>query len=293
MTSFQLPKERNDNNRQNHSVHHNNSESENQTTRRNENPRKRRHSQPRQPERPAESKSKQNRSVRHNDSANQTTRPNENPRKRRHSQPIQPEKPAESKIFHAEAAIKSLKRHMDKGTCPESLQYRARARIRADSDFKTDIKRIRKNAEQEVVKALTRFHHREIDRARVELNQSKRPKVEKTSTRNENCKGKSARSTPAANTDVTFTNVKEIATNIQASIAQFSIMMERLGDTENKQAEKYKCVFSDSNNNNRAKEKAKNNVTNRKRKERRKIKQMNQLNIQIEANRKHIKKPLK
>lgn len=40
---------------------------------------------------------------------------------------------------------------MDKGTCPESLQYRAKARIRADNDFKTDIKRIRKNAEQEVV----------------------------------------------------------------------------------------------------------------------------------------------
>lgn len=40
---------------------------------------------------------------------------------------------------------------MDKGTCPESLQYRAKAQIRADNDFKTDIKRIRKNAEQEVV----------------------------------------------------------------------------------------------------------------------------------------------
>ena len=45
--------------------------------------------------------------------------------------------------------------------------------------------------------------------------------------------------TPAAYTDVTFTNVKEIATNIQASIAQFSKLMEGLGDTENKQAENY------------------------------------------------------
>ena len=65
-------------------------------------------------------------------------------------------------------------------------------------------------------------------------------------------------------------------------------MMEGLGDTENKQAEKYKFVFPDSHNNSRAKEKAK-NVTNRKRKEHRKIKQMNQLKVQIEANRKHIK----
>ena len=178
-------------------------------------------------------------------------------------------------------AVKSVKRHMDKGTCPESLQYMARARIRADNDFKIDIKRIRKNAEQEVVKALTRLHYREIDRARVQLKKSKRPKVEKTSTRNENCTNKPARSAPAANTNVTITSVKEIATNIQASITQFSKMMEKLRQTENKRSGKYKCVFSDPHNNNRAIDNAKGNITNRKRKERRKIKQTNQLNIQI------------
>ena len=32
----------------------------------------------------------------------------------------------EDKISQAEGAIKSLKRHTDKGTCPETLQYRAR-----------------------------------------------------------------------------------------------------------------------------------------------------------------------
>ena len=115
-------------------------------------------------------------------------------------------------------AVKSVKRHMDKGTCPESLQYRARAQIRVDNDFKTDNKCIRINAKQEVVKALTRFHYREIDRPCVELKKLKRPKVEKTSTRNENCTTKPAHSTPAANTDVTITNVKEIAMNIQARL---------------------------------------------------------------------------
>ena len=82
--------------------------------------------------------------------------------KRRHSQS------ADEKISHSEQAINSLKRHTEKGTCLETLQYRARGRIRADTKFKTDIKRIRKNAEQEYVKALTRFHYREIDRQRVE-----------------------------------------------------------------------------------------------------------------------------
>ena len=65
---------------------------------------------------------------------------------------------------------------------------------------------------------------------------------------------------------------------------QFRKMMEKLGETENKQAVKYKCVFYDSHNNDRTIDNAKGNITNRKRKERRKIKQMNQLNIQIEAN---------
>ena len=76
-------------------------------------------------------------------------------RKRRHSQS------AEEKISHSEQAIKSLKIHTEKRTCPETLQYRARARIRADNEFKTEIKRIRKNVEPEFVKSLTRFYYRE------------------------------------------------------------------------------------------------------------------------------------
>lgn len=103
-----------------------------------------------------------------------------------------------------------------------------------------------KNAEQEVVKALTRFHYREIDRARVEIKKSKRPKVGQTSTRNENCKSKSARFDTSCEHDVTIPNVKKIAENIQASIARFSKMIERLGDTENKRVEKYKSVVSNS-----------------------------------------------
>ena len=213
-----------------------------------------------------------------------SSRTNENPRKRRRSQPRQPEKSAENKIFHAEAAIKSLKRRIDKGTCPETLQYRARANIRVDNEFITDVKRLRKKAEQELVKALTRFHYREIDRARVEITKSKRPKVVQTATKNEKCNNP-ARSAPAeCNTDVTLSNVKEIAGNIQASIAQFGKMMEKLGEIENKQVKKYKCVFSDSHHNtgaknnakSRHKENAKSTLTNKKRKERRKLKQKKQ-----------------
>ena len=74
---------------------------------------------------------------------------------------------------------KKLKRHTEKGTCPANLRYKARARIRADNEFKNDISRIRKNAQQECVKALTRFHYRECDRFRGELQKEKRPRVPK------------------------------------------------------------------------------------------------------------------
>ena len=51
-----------------------------------------------------------------------------------------------------------------------SLKYKARANITADKDFKADVKRIRK-----YVKALMRFHYRDIDRHRAELHRNKRP----------------------------------------------------------------------------------------------------------------------
>ena len=94
-------------------------------------------------------------------------------RKRRYSQTMS----AEEKFNNSERAIKALKRHTESGTCPESLKYTARARIRADTEFKTDIKRIRKSAEQEFLKALTRFHYRETDRLRSEIKRGKRSKV--------------------------------------------------------------------------------------------------------------------
>ena len=129
-----------------------------------------------------------------------------------------------------------------KGTCPESLQYRARAKIRADNDFKLDIKRICKDAEQEVVKAITRFHQREIDRYRIEIKKSKRPRISEASKPSKTLT-ETARSASAVNNNITIKSVEQIAENIQASIAQFSEMMKKLGDAKNKQVEKYTCLL--------------------------------------------------
>ena len=86
------------------------------------------------------------------------TRGRDQPRKRRHSETLEPE----DLIEQSEQAIKSLKRHAERGTCPKSLQYRARACIRADNDFKSDIKRIRTQAEQGIVGAPLDFTNAEL-----------------------------------------------------------------------------------------------------------------------------------
>ena len=64
-------------------------------------------------------------------------------RKRRYSEVLSEEK----LIEQLEEALKALNRHSKRGTHPKTLQYKARA----EEAFKTDIKKIRKTTEQEVV----------------------------------------------------------------------------------------------------------------------------------------------
>ena len=210
-------------------------------------------------------------------------------RKRRHSETISPEE----KITHSEQAIKSLKRHSERGTCPQTLQYRTRAHIKADADFKSDVKRIRKNAEQQFVQALLNFHHREINRSRVEIKRGKRPKASKrhsnTDVNKKTERKKLAKST-ASNYDVTLENVQKLADSIQDKFESFSKVMSTLQGITNKHVEKYTCLFSDSNISERVKRKPqKPYLSNRKRKERKQTKNKKQLHEPSEANKKHIK----
>ena len=64
---------------------------------------------------------------------------NENAAKVKHFQ--------KKKIEQSEETLKALNRHSQRGTCPKTLQYKARA----DEAFKTDINKIRRTTEQEVV----------------------------------------------------------------------------------------------------------------------------------------------
>ena len=90
-----------------------------------------------------------------------------------------------------------------------------------DNDFKTDIKRIRKNTEQEGLKALTRFHYRKIKRYKVEIKKTKRLTISETPTTSTTnyTTTESACSAPAENNDVTVEHVKQNGHTIPNSSA--------------------------------------------------------------------------
>ena len=132
-------------------------------------------------------------------------------RKRRYSETLSEERIIEQ----SEEALKALNRHSQRGTCPKTLQYKARARIRADEAFKTDIKRIRKTTEQEVVNALIRYHERRIAESKKSLKRQKRPigTVNKKSKDNKNTHEQ---------------NVKEIAENFFKKFNEFKNIMNTM-----------------------------------------------------------------
>ena len=211
-------------------------------------------------------------------------------RKRRHSQVNWS---TGEKLFHAEQAIKKLKRHTEKGTCPEELSYKATARIRADNEFKNDISRIRKNAQQECVKALTRFYYRKCDRFTSELQKEKRPRVPKKSTtgtvvKKSFTKKKQEHSAPSENI-VTLGDVNKLAESIQTKTSKFGEMLSTLQNMENKHVEQYRSIMWLGHRKGTKRKQSKKRLRNRKRKERKQQKNKNDLNAQWEANKKHIK----
>ena len=73
----------------------------------------------------------------------------------------------EKKIEKSEESTLELKAHAEKKTCPNTLRYNIQANIAPDADFKQDINRIRKEAEQKLISTLT--PHRKIERTTTKL----------------------------------------------------------------------------------------------------------------------------
>ena len=57
------------------------------------------------------------------------------------------------RIKNSEEAILKLETHRQKQTCPKTLRCDAKAKIRANKEFKEEIKTIRKQAEQKLLGA--------------------------------------------------------------------------------------------------------------------------------------------
>ena len=134
-----------------------------------------------------------------------------------------------------------------------------------------------------------RFHYRDIDRHRAELHRNKRLRVQNKASTGRKVKSYSKKGAPSAPelSNVNAKNITKIAEDMQEKIAQFNAMMLKLQETTNKPVEKYKCLFSESNDNQRAIKKQ--NLSNKKRKERKRNKRTKQFNARLEANKKHIK----
>ena len=122
-------------------------------------------------------------------------------------------------VKKSEESIAKLQEHLDNNTCPKTLRYSARAKIRPDPEFKSDINKIRKEAERKLLGALKKFHYRSVERNRLKLRELERKSRSRNlpSTSN-NTDVKRHRAKNREN-NVT-TNVQRSASNIQAQIDQ-------------------------------------------------------------------------
>ena len=81
------------------------------------------------------------------------------PRKRKHEDAtsalqFKKQKTENSKI--------KLERHLEQKTCPNSLQYKAKANVTPDETFQQEISAIKSHAEEQFVSALVRYHQRRL-----------------------------------------------------------------------------------------------------------------------------------
>ena len=194
----------------------------------------------------------------------------------------------QEKINSSNNSIGFLKNHLEKGTCPKTLRYTARANIMPDEDFKNEIGSIRKKAEQGLVGALVKFHHRRIERLRIKLRKLEQAKSRKSNFVNKQSSNR--QQPPASERIVKNQNVDELATVILAKISD--TLLERIRSETNKQSATYPVVLSDplvireegieNKHNNKA-------AKSRKRKERKRYQNKKHYENTIESRKEHIK----
>ena len=193
------------------------------------------------------------------------------------------------KIEKSEDSIQKLKAHTEKKTCLKSLRYNVRANIVPDEDFKQDINHIRKEAEQKLVGALTRFHYWKVERTRNKLRKTEQKMNLAKARKTENEELIKNRPRPAKDNKhkAGSENVLELANTLMQRIEKFDVLMKKVEENQNKKKnEPYPCFVSDETAKGRETQKRK--VRNKKRHDRRKITKRDK-NKKSANNQKYIK----
>ena len=109
---------------------------------------------------------------------------------------------------------------MDRGTSLKDLRYDAKANIYLDAEFKSDIKAIRKEAEQKFL------HYRRIERNQDRLRRAKscKPKRDKHS----NQASLTAHPQSSTCTNGFPESVQTIAANLEKRLQEVNVMMRKL-----------------------------------------------------------------
>ena len=194
-----------------------------------------------------------------------------------------------TKIEKSEDSIQKLKAHTEKKTCPKSLRYNVRANIVPDEDFKRDINHIRKDAEQKLVGALTRFHYRKIERTKYKLIKTEQKMNQAKARKTDNQKLVKNRPRPAKDNKpkARSENVIKLANTLMQRIEKFDVMMKKIEENQNKENESYPCLVSDETAKGRETQKRKDK--NKKHNDRRKIKKRDKIKKSANNKRKYIK----
>ena len=169
-------------------------------------------------------------------------------------------------IRKSELSISKLKTHSEKGTCPKTLRYDARASIAPDEEFKKDISLIRKNAQQKYLGALIKYHYR-----RVERNKNKLRRIQQLESRKSTVVKQTKNKALSTVREPKLNEHVERISNIQKRMKELEQMMSEIQRNQNKESESYPTLCSLSTVHYKGKKgKTKRVFCNKKRKERRK-----------------------
>ena len=131
----------------------------------------------------------------------------------------------QEKIDSSNNSISLPKTHLEKGSFPKTLRYNARANITPDEDFKKEINTIRKKAEQALVGALVKFHHRRVERLKTKYRKLEQAK----SRRSHQETNQSSRKTPARNKNTyEDKNETELAEVLKTKIREVDTLLEQM-----------------------------------------------------------------